>query len=152
MQMIIRRATPGDLSTIVKFNAAMASETEDVKLDQTVLTKGVQAVLANDALGFYIVCEIDGSVCACLMITYEWSDWRNGLFWWIQSVYVDKPFRKKGCYKAMYNHIVDLIKTKENIAGLRLYVDENNTVAQKTYTKLGMQKTNYSLFEKLSNP
>ncbi len=148
-QINVRTAIAEDISSIVSFNAAMALETEAHLLDVAVLTEGVKSVLSDQALGFYIVCEIEGSVRACLMITYEWSDWRNGLFWWIQSVYVQKEFRKQGCYKAMYNYLVELIKTKEKIAGLRLYVDKQNSIAQRTYSNLGMKKTNYILFEKV---
>ncbi len=146
--LYVRTAVAEDISSIVNFNAAMALETEGLLLDEAVLREGVKAVLSDQALGFYIVCELEGSARACLMITYEWSDWRNGLFWWIQSVYVQKEFRKQGCYKAMYNYLVELIKTKDKTAGLRLYVDKENSIAQRTYTKLGMKKTNYILFEK----
>lgn len=144
----IRIATHADLPTIVSFNAAMALETEDIVLDQTILTKGVEAVLSNESLGFYIVCEIAGSVQACLMITYEWSDWRNGMFWWIQSVYVETEFRSQGLFSKMFKHIEHLLIEKKNIAGLRLYVEKNNYSAKTVYEKRGMTKTKYSLYEK----
>lgn len=147
----IRKATPPDIKIIAQFNAAMALETEDISLDLNILTPGVQALFDDPEKGFYIVSEIDNAVVACLMITYEWSDWRNGLFWWIQSVYVDQPFRGMGIFKEMYLYVEGKVKTTNNIAGLRLYVDKANTNARSVYKKLGMTQTNYLLYEALNN-
>ncbi|NQT63226.1 MAG: GNAT family N-acetyltransferase [Candidatus Marinimicrobia bacterium] len=144
---IIRRATRDDILTIVGFNQAMALETEDISLDTSILLPGVEAIFENPEHGFYIVCEIEGLVKACLMITYEWSDWRNGIFWWIQSVFVKKEYRKRGLYKLMYEFIKTQIDKDSEIIGLRLYVDDDNVKAQNVYTKLGMKKSNYQLFE-----
>jgi len=143
----IRKAERTDIATIVRFNQAMALETEGHHLDQDILTSGVTAVLDRDELGFYLVCEMDGDVRACLMITFEWSDWRNGLFWWIQSVYVQKEYRRKGLFKLLYTHVKTLIAQMDGIAGIRLYVDANNKNAQKVYESLGMKRTQYELFE-----
>ncbi|MBC8374923.1 MAG: GNAT family N-acetyltransferase [FCB group bacterium] len=144
---IVRRATRSDILAIVGFNQAMALETEDISLNTLTLQSGVEAIFNYPEHGFYIVCEMEGQVKACLMITYEWSDWRNGLFWWIQSVFVKKENRQQGLYKHMYEFIKTQIEQDENIVGLRLYVDDDNLKAQNVYTKLGMNKSNYELFE-----
>jgi len=143
----IRPAEKKDISTIVKFNKAMALETEGLELDTSTLEKGVIAVFEKPEKGFYLVSEIDDEVRACLMITYEWSDWRNGAFYWVQSVYVQKEFRRQGLYKGLYQHIQTLLRNKKDAVGLRLYVEKDNMAAQKTYEKMGMRKTNYQLFE-----
>lgn len=144
---VVRRAIKEDIPTIVRFNQAMALETEGITLDTQRLYKGVEFVFENETAGFYIVCEIEGVVKACLMITFEWSDWRNGTFWWIQSVYVKKEYRKLGLYKQMYSFIKTLVEENKEIAGIRLYVDRENVLAQQVYTKLGMAKSNYQMFE-----
>lgn len=144
---MIRKAIKSDIPSIVRFNHAMAQETEEYSLDLDVLNKGVEYIINDDSNGFYIVCEIDEVVKACLMITYEWSDWRNGFFWWIQSVYVEKGSRQKGLYKLMYEYIKTLVDQEVRVVGLRLYVDKDNRVAQNVYQKLGMEKSNYQLFE-----
>ncbi len=144
---LVRRANKADVPLIVAFNAAMAEETEGLSLDPIVLQRGVEEIFRNPQHGFYIVCEIDNVVHACLMITYEWSDWRNGQFWWIQSVYVQKEFRQQGLYKQMYEFIKTEVKKSKGIAGIRLYVDHNNDKAKEVYKKSGMKKSNYELFE-----
>jgi len=146
-QPLVRRALDGDIPSIVRFNLSMALETESLVLEPDIIQKGVETVFRENSHGFYIVCEVEEQVQACLMITYEWSDWRNGLFWWIQSVYVEKDFRKKGLYKLMYSFIKSLTDKNDGIAGVRLYVDDDNRKAQNVYKKLGMLKTNYQLFE-----
>ncbi len=143
----IRRATIEDISTIVEFNEAMALETEEKILDRSILNSGVKAVFQDPKHGFYIICELDQTVRASLMITYEWSDWRNGMYMWIQSVFVQKEYRQQGLYKLMYDYVKTLVEKDSNFAGVRLYVDEKNLNAQKVYTKLGMEKSNYQLFE-----
>ncbi len=147
MSIIIRRAIEDDISAIILFNKEMALETENLSLDSSILKKGVRSIFNNPQNGFYIVAEINGSVRGCLMITYEWSDWRNGLFWWIQSVYVQKGFRQQGMFKLMYTFIKTLVDKNNEIVGIRLYVDKNNKQAQDVYSKLGMEKLNYELFE-----
>ncbi len=143
----VRKATKEDIVSIVAFNQAMALETENLSLDTSVITSGVEEIFNDSSHGFYIVCEIENTVRACLLITYEWSDWRNGLFFWIQSVFVQKEYREKGLYKMMYEFIKTQVDNSNEIVGIRLYVDNDNLPAQKVYSKLGMGKSNYQLFE-----
>ena len=143
----IRKATREDIRKIVAFNQAMALETENISLDTQMLWNGVESIFEDESRGFYIVCEHEGSVRASLMITFEWSDWRNGNFWWIQSVFVHPEYRKLGLYKHMYAFIKTQVDAKEDIVGIRLYVDDHNKKAQDVYNKQGMQKSNYQMFE-----
>lgn len=144
--MRIRTAIPTDIETIATYNNMMAVETEGKELDMPTVTKGVQAVLDNPSKGFYIVVEDDNKVVANLMITYEWSDWRNSNIWWIQSVYVAKEYRRKGIYRAMYDEAKRMAKL-EGVKVIRLYVEQENTVAQQTYKSLGMQHSYYHMYE-----
>jgi GNAT superfamily N-acetyltransferase len=141
-----RSATRDDAASIIEFQLAMARETEDVSLDTAVTTQGVHAVIDDPSRGRYFVAESDGRVVASLLITYEWSDWRNGVVWWIQSVYVRPELRKQGIYAALYRH-VQSIAERENVRGIRLYVDRRNTVAQRVYSRLGMNGEHYLVFE-----
>lgn len=146
--MTIRPATPSDASTIVEYNRAMALETESRELPLDKITPGVRAVLARPELGFYLVAEDhQGFVLGCLMITFEWSDWRNGMFWWVQSVYVYPGARGRGVYRAMYAHAKQLAIAQGGVCGFRLYVEENNSAAQETYRRQGMKRTHYLMFE-----
>ena len=145
--IVVRKATKSDLNTLVEFNAAMARETEDKTLDTELLSKGVSAVLAQDGLGFYLLAEIDGWTVGQLMITTEWSDWRNGYFWWIQSVYVDADYRRRGVYRALDSHVREEAQRQGDVCGLRLYVERNNHVAQQVYSSLDMHLSHYDLFE-----
>lgn len=145
--MIIRKAEIKDLDRIVEFNYNLAFETEDKALDKNILTKGVKALLEDKSKGVYHVCEVNGEVVGQIMYTYEWSDWRNGLFIWVQSVYVDKEYRGQGVFKRLYNHIKEMCDKDENICGIRLYVEFENQNAQKTYESLGMEKCNYYMYE-----
>ncbi len=145
--MNIRRATISDASLIARFNQMMALETEEKTLDTETLAKGVSAVLTHTDRGFYTVAEIDGEVVGCLMITFEWSDWRNGNIWWIQSVYVDAAHRKIGVYRAMYEDLYAQAASADDIAGIRLYVDKTNTAAQTVYRKMGMNLARYDIYE-----
>ena len=147
LDIIVRRATKSDLKTVVAFNAAMAKETEDKTLDIELLTKGVSAVLVQDGLGFYLTAEADGRPVGQLLITTEWSDWRNGYFWWIQSVYVDAEYRRQGVYRALDSHVHSEARRRGDVCGLRLYVERNNHVAQQVYTRLDMHRSHYDLFE-----
>jgi GNAT superfamily N-acetyltransferase len=124
----------------------MAWETEQMTLAPEIINKGVNAVFDDKSRGQYWVAEENGNVIASLMITYEWSDWRNSNVWWFQSVYVLPEHRRKGIFRSMYERIKDEGE-KEGIAGLRLYVETNNTVAQNTYEMLGMQSLHYRMFE-----
>ena len=147
LEYTVRVATPEDASVIVKFNASMALETEGLVLDSKSLADGVQAVLADPLKGFYLVIETAGRPRACLMITTEWSDWRNGFFWWIQSVYVHSDFRGKGLYKAMNLFLHEQAQQAKDVVGIRLYVEKDNRTAQLVYQKLGMHQTDYLLYE-----
>ena len=143
----IRRATPSDFAFIVESNIAMAQETEGLSLDEARVRAGVGAVLADSALGFYLVGEIDGSPAGQLMVTYEWSDWRNGLFWWIQSVYVRPEHRRLGVYTALHRHVADEAQAAGGVCGIRLYVEQDNITAQRVYESLDMYRTRYQMYE-----
>ena len=145
--MNIREGRANDAHTIADFQMKMAWETENLKLEEDILKKGVEAVFNDPSKGKYYVAEEDGAVIASLMITYEWSDWRNGLVYWIQSVYVKPEYRKKGVYAKMYAQIKEDVKSSENVRGIRLYVDKGNVNAQKVYEKLGMSGEHYQLYE-----
>ena len=142
----IRTATPDDAPSIIAFQQAMAMETEGMELKPDVITNGVMAVFRDTNKGRYYVAEDQGQVIASLMITYEWSDWRNAVIWWFQSVYVIPEYRRKGIFRMMYEHI-----RREGIecgiAGLRLYVESENLRAQKTYEAMGMDGRHYRTFE-----
>jgi GNAT superfamily N-acetyltransferase len=142
----IRKATPEDAIIIIEFQKKMAWETEEMTLNPEVVEKGVNAVFSVPARGQYWVAEDDGKIIASLLITYEWSDWRNSDVWWFQSVYVLPQFRRKGIFRSMYQYIKTEAE-KEGIPGLRLYVETNNSRAQITYQSLGMQSLHYKMFE-----
>ncbi len=144
----VRYANTHDAEVIADFNQAMAKETEDKELDSTVVLAGVKNLMKNPEYGFYLVAEHHGRLVGCLMITTEWSDWRNGIFWWIQSVYISPEFRRGRVFSKMYSFTKNLADQTPNICGLRLYVENNNQAAQKTYLHLGMYETNYIVFEK----
>ena len=137
-----------DYKFIVEAQLAMAYETENLHLDKSILEKGVAAVFNDSNKGQYYIAVFNQKPVASLMITFEWSDWRNKMVWWIQSVYVLPEFRGQGIYKKMYQEIFKLAQTQQ-IAGLRLYVDKTNKNAAAVYTKLGMDGTHYHLFEKM---
>ena len=145
--IIIRNANHNDTATIINFNSAMAIETEHKSLDTDTAYEGVKELLNNKEHGFYLIAESNGISVGQLMITKEWSDWRNGEFWWIQSVYVHPDYRKNNIYKKLYNEVITLAKKSKNVCGIRLYVDKDNNIAQKIYSKLGMRESNYIFFE-----
>jgi GNAT superfamily N-acetyltransferase len=145
--MRIRIATQADLPFIVAANAALATETEGKTLDLGLLRPGVQAVLDDPGLGRYCLAEIDGQAVGQLMITFEWSDWRNGLFLWIQSVYVLPAHRGDGVFRALFGHLESLARDDARICGIRLYVDHGNRRAQEVYGRMGMHRSNYGVME-----
>ena len=145
-EITVREARDGDIETLARFNEAMALETEGLRLDPATVRAGVRAVLRDPALGRYHVAERAGRVAGCLMVTYEWSDWRNALFLWIQSVYVDPAQRRGGVFTALYRH-VEAIARSPGRCGLRLYMDEGNAGARKSYEALGMRHRGYLVFE-----
>ena len=146
MYISIRRGTTSDAETIAEGNAAMALETEGLTLDPPRLLEGVRAVLRDASKGFYLVAEIDGRAVGQMMITYEWSDWRNGVFWWIQSVYVEPDQRRAGLYTSLHRYVVEEAQRRD-VCGIRLYVEQENRIAQGVYRSLGMAKTVYDIFE-----
>ena len=149
MEFTIREARPADAETIAAFNSAMAEETEGKSLDPEVIGPGVGNLLADASRGRYWVAEGEGRVIGQLMVTYEWSDWRNGNIWWIQSVYVAPDWRRKGIFSALYRHVESLASAEPDAIGLRLYVEESNERAQRTYAALGMVKPSYLVMEAL---
>jgi GNAT superfamily N-acetyltransferase len=145
--MHIREARPQDIPSLIDFQLKMAMETENIQLEISSLSHGMHKLLKDPAKGKYYVAEVGQEVIGCLMITYEWSDWRCGTVLWIQSVYVAEPWRGKGVYKKMYKHIRSFVASDPDLKGIRLYVDNSNTRAKKVYTGLGMNGDHYSVFE-----
>jgi GNAT superfamily N-acetyltransferase len=143
----IREATPQDTGHIVQFQQSMAQEAEGKNLDEPLLRRGVARVFDSDDKGFYLVAEADGEVVGSLLITYEWSDWRNATFWWIQSVFVSADWRRRGVYRAMHDWVHGIADSRDDICGIRLYVDRTNHIAQQTYNSLGMAHSHYDLYE-----
>lgn len=143
----IREATAADLDFIVRANQALAAETEEQALDPALLRPGVQAVLDDPALGCYYLVEIDGQPVGQLLTTFEWSDWRNGILLWIQSVYVLPEARGRGAFRALFEHLATLARADSRICGIRLYVDRANARAQQVYQRLGLHRSNYAVME-----
>jgi GNAT superfamily N-acetyltransferase len=147
MSLTIRRATPADAPVLVAFNAAIAWETEHKRLDPDVLAAGVRAVFDDPARGFYTVAERGNEVVGQMMVTFEWSDWRNGWFWWVQSVYVRDDARREGVFRALYREVERQAAADPAVIGLRLYFETDNARAQSTYRALGMSDTTYGVME-----
>jgi len=147
LAVTVRPAAMGDLETLVRFNAAIAKETESRQLDLERLRRGTRAVLESSAHGYYLVAERDAVIVGQLFVTYEWSDWRNGMFWWIQSVYVEPSIRGRGVYRALHAHVLRDARARGDVCGLRLYVEKENEAAQEAYTRLGMTMTPYRVYE-----
>jgi len=145
----VRPATENDIETIARFNRQMAEETEEKALDPQTVRKGVQAVFENSDCGFYLVAERDGEITGTLLITSEWSDWRNGQFWWVQSVYVRPEARRSGAYRALHRAVRRRARDAEDVCGLRLYVERGNEAARETYEALGMTETSYRMYEEM---
>ncbi len=146
MTILIRPATRSDISHLVQWNVAMAWETEHKALDPAILERGVVAVFEEPRRGFYLIAEHDGVPSGCLLITYEWSDWRAGDFWWIQSVYVVEQARRAGVFRHLYSDVERRARDARAV-GLRLYVETENDRAQRTYTGLGMERCQYFMYE-----
>ncbi len=145
--MNYREGIRQDSESIVSFQVAMAKETEEIELDHETCRRGVAAVFDDPSLGRYFVAEHDGKVVGSLLITYEWSDWRAGLVWWIQSVYVTPELRRRGVYRGLYDQVRRIASADGAIRGIRLYVDRRNTRAQNVYETLGMNGEHYIVFE-----
>jgi GNAT superfamily N-acetyltransferase len=148
--IIIREASLDDAKTIIFFQQQMAIETEGLSLNEKVLSGGVMAVFGDPSKGRYFVAENDGTVIASLLITYEWSDWRNAWVWWFQSVYVLPEFRRKGVFSKMYDFVRRRTDSR-GAAGLRLYVESNNAAARRTYESMGMNSEHYTMYEWLKD-
>ncbi len=144
--VVIREGLPKDAAAIAVYMIRLARETEDVRLNPNTVEQGVKAVLADPAKGRYFVAEVGGSVVACLMITHEWSDWRNGDMWWVQSVYVHADHRRKGLFKQLYDRVLEEARANE-VRAIRLYVEKHNDRAKKTYASLGLALTEYDVME-----
>jgi len=145
--MNIEKAALADIPVLVNFQQQMASETEDLKLNEDILTAGIRQLFADPGKGQYIVVRDQEQAVGCLMITYEWSDWRNGTVIWIQSVYVLPEYRKQGIFRRLYSHIKEMVDTDPQYCGIRLYVEKENHRAQRVYEAMGMNKDHYQLYE-----
>ena len=148
MALVIRPAVPADAAVVADFNRRLALETEGKTLDSQVLACGVAAALADPRKALYFVAEEAGSVRGQMMVTTEWSDWRNGWIWWIQSVFVLPTDRRRGVFRALYEHVQRQARMDPQVIGLRLYVERDNHAAQETYRRLGMHATSYLVFER----
>ena len=143
----IRLAEKEDAPALVEFNQAMALETEGKRLDSRILQAGVKAVFDDEKKGFYVVAEADDKIIGGLMVTFEWSDWRDKWFWWIQSVYILPDFRGRKIYRLLYEFVKERAKERGDVYGFRLYVERENANAQKVYEKLGMELSHYLMYE-----
>lgn len=149
--MKIRPAKLKDKNSLKQFQKQMAMETENLDLDEQVLDQGLEAVLIDQSKGRYFIAEDGDEITGCLMVTPEWSDWRNGTVWWIQSVFVKVQYRRKGVYRQLYQHIQNWVNEHEEYKGIRLYVEKDNKIAQQVYSSLGMDGEHYRLFEWMKN-
>ncbi|MFT3744052.1 MAG: GNAT family N-acetyltransferase [Pyrinomonadaceae bacterium] len=149
---IIRIATAEDAGSLIRFNQAMALETEGKELSSETISEGVSAVFSDNKKGFYVVAEQNDTIVGGLMVTYEWSDWRNKWFWWIQSVYILPEGRGQKLYSRMYEFVKQRAADAGNVCGFRLYVENDNFHAQKVYEKLGMASSHYLMYEEESEP
>ena len=148
MPLTVRPATPADAAVVVEFNRLLALESEGKVLDPAVLAKGVTACLADPNKGRYFVAEDGGEVLGQMALTYEWSDWRNGWLWWIQSVYVRLDARRRGVFRALYDHVRRAAEADPEVIGIRLYMERDNEPARQTYLGVGMSPTSYVVFER----
>jgi ribosomal protein S18 acetylase RimI-like enzyme len=148
MPWTVRLATPADAAVIVEFNRLMALETEGHELDLTLIGPGVATALADPAKCRYFLAVENGMALGQMGLTTEWSDWRNGWFWWIQSVFVRPEYRRRGVFRSLFEHVQAAARSSPQVIGLRLYVERDNHAAQKTYESLGMKETGYLLLEK----
>lgn len=148
MPLSIRQAGLADAAVVVEFNQRLAEESEAKTLDVQLLARGVEAGLADPHKSVYFLAEEDGKAVGQIMYTTEWSDWRNGWFWWIQSVYVRREARRRGVFRALFEHLAKAAQADRNVIGLRLYVEHQNHVAQQTYQKMGLIPAGYEVFER----
>ncbi|HET6462374.1 MAG TPA: GNAT family N-acetyltransferase [Candidatus Krumholzibacteria bacterium] len=147
MNITVRDAIPADIEAIVGYNQRLAGETEGKSLDPAVIGAGVRRGFACPQMCRYFVAEADGRVIGTTMLTYELTDWRDGVIWWLQSVFIEPEFRRHGVFRAIYRHIETLARQSADVRGLRLYVHRDNGRAMQTYEALGMEKAGYELYE-----
>jgi GNAT superfamily N-acetyltransferase len=147
MPLVIRRATVADAAVVVEFNRLLAEESEGKALDPVTLVPGVRAGLEDPRKSLYFLAEEGGQALGQLGVTFEWSDWRNGWFWWIQSVYVRPEARRRGVFRALFDHVRRLAQEDSEVIGLRLYVENANKAAQETYQRMGMRAAGYFVLE-----
>ncbi len=152
MEPTVREARQEDVPVLVEFNSRLAAETEGKSLDPEVLRRGVRALLDDRSRGRYFVATVGERIVGQVMITYEWSDWRNGFIWWLQSVYVESAHRRRGVFRRLFGHVAALCDRDPDVVGLRLYVEDNNRPAQETYQRLGMMRPGYHVLERLRGP
>lgn len=148
MAPTIRRALPADATVVSEFNHLLALESEGKQLDRAVLAAGVQAALGDPRKALYYLAEDGGRALGQISVTFEWSDWRNGWMWWIQSVYVRPEARRQGVFRALYHHVRQEARQDPEVIGLRLYVEHDNRSAQETYLQMGMSRTGYLVLER----
>ncbi len=146
-KILVRKGIPSDQEAIIEAQMAMAFESEGLKLQTEILQKGVRAVFDKPERGSYWIAEIEGNVAGMLLVVPEWSDWRNAEVWWIHSVYTWPQFRGQGVYRALYEKLKSIVESRTDLAGLRLYVEQENQKAQDVYRRLGMKSDHYFLFE-----
>src|SRR5688572_3357593 len=147
MNLRIRNASLADAPVIAEFNQRLALETEQLELNPEMVHRGVVTVLNDAGKGLYFVAEANGAVVGQLMITYEWSDWRNGNLWWLQSVFVRPEFRGRGVFRDLFAHLTELARARHDVAGIRLYMHHENEAARRTYERVGMKRAGYEVFE-----
>ena len=147
MEIIVRQASWADRVVIADFNVRLADESEGLRLEPTTVQAGVDALLKDPSKGLYYVAEVDRAIAGQIMITCEWSDWRNGNLWWIQSVYVKPEFRRQGVFRRLFEHVRALADRQKDVPALRLYVHAENSQAHRSYQKLGMSRTYYEVYE-----
>lgn len=148
-ESVIRWAEADDWPTLVEFNCRLAAESEGLELQRAVVSAGVRALLADPAKGRYLVASMRGEIVGQLMHTREWSDWRNGHLWWLQSVYVAAAWRGRGIFRQLFQHLATLAENDPQVVGLRLYVEDHNAAARGVYLKLGMRPAGYHVLERL---
>lgn len=146
MEIVITQGLKEDIEAIAQFQVDMAMESEGTQLNKGTVVKGVTTAINDENKGLYYVAKVEGKAVGSLMLTREWSDWNNGWYWWIQSVYVAPEYRRQGVYRAMYQAVCEDAKL-QSVAQVRLYVDKTNIRGQKVYASLGMQESHYLIYE-----